>query len=236
MSLLNNSRSAPTIRKPEFIEIKLRRVDKYWLCWKLILLRTSLIFGRIVIIFLRNKVLNPIILSVLLYLIILVSRYFRTDPIFRHIEIILGVRYFLLLSVICLWLLAIVREGFLGPLHVIEMGETLVVYSKFKLFTVLYNVQHVSSNLERVLEGSAELLQLKYNAAVMVNLLFTAEMAADKLYCCEGWVETQLPNELWLWLLYTGTYVVTFKIYCFYGHFYTFKFTWIKCKFRPQRG
>ena len=83
---------------------------------------------------------NPIILSVLLYLIILVSRYFRTDPIFRHIEIILGVRYFLLLSVICLWLLAIVREGFLGPLHVIEMGETLVVYSKFKLFTVLYNV------------------------------------------------------------------------------------------------
>ena len=63
----------------------------------------------------------------------------------------------------------------------VEMRERLVVDSELKVFAMLHYVEHMRSDLERVLERSSELLGLKDKSAIAVYLFLAAEVTADEL-------------------------------------------------------
>jgi hypothetical protein len=61
------------------------------------------------------------------------------------------------------------------------VAETLVVYPQLELVPMLHNVEHVVPDVEGVLEGGAELLDLENHLVVSIDLLFPCQMRADKL-------------------------------------------------------
>ena len=78
-------------------------------------------------------------------------------------------------------LLAVVAECLPCLLHVVHVAETLVVYPQLELVPMLHNVEHVVPDVEGVLEGGAELLDLENHLVVPIDLLFPRQMRADKL-------------------------------------------------------
>ena len=75
------------------------------------------------------------------------------------------------------------------------MAEALVVYPQLELVPVLHDVEHVVPDVERVLEGRAELLDLEDQLGVSVHLLFPRQMRTDELDRHFFRVQAQLPGE-----------------------------------------
>ena len=75
------------------------------------------------------------------------------------------------------------------------MAEALVVDPQLKLVPVLHDVGHVVADVERVLEGGAEFLDLEDQLGVSVHLLFPRQMRADELDRYFFRVKAQLPGE-----------------------------------------
>ena len=59
----------------------------------------------------------------------------------------------------------------LGLLTVVSMLETVIVYSQLEVISMLYNVEHVVSDLKGVLEGCPESLSLEDEVAVFEDFL-----------------------------------------------------------------
>jgi hypothetical protein len=66
---------------------------------------------------------------------------------------------------------------------VVQMLKTLIVNSKLKLVTMLYNVQLMTTDFERVLERGPELLNLENASTISENLFLAAQIAAHKFDC-----------------------------------------------------
>ena len=75
------------------------------------------------------------------------------------------------------------------------MAEALVVYPQLELVAVLHDVEHVVPDVERVLEGGAELLDLEDQLGVSVHFLLPRQMRADELDRHFFRVQAQLPGE-----------------------------------------
>lgn len=75
------------------------------------------------------------------------------------------------------------------------MAEALVVYPQLELVPVLHDVEHVVPDVERVLEGGAELLDLEDQLGVSVHFLLPRQMRADELDRHFFRVQAQLPGE-----------------------------------------
>ena len=91
--------------------------------------------------------------------------------------------------------LALVAECLPRLLHVVHVAEALVVYPQLELVPVLHDVEHVVPDVERVLEGGAELLDLEDQLGVSVHLLLPRQMRADELDRHFFRVQAQLPGE-----------------------------------------
>ena len=91
--------------------------------------------------------------------------------------------------------LALVAECLPCLLHVVHVAEALVVYPQLELVPVLHDVEHVVPDVERVLEGRAELLDLEDQLGVSVHLLFPRQMRTDELDRHFFRVQAQLPGE-----------------------------------------
>jgi hypothetical protein len=75
------------------------------------------------------------------------------------------------------------------------VAEALVVDPQLKLVAVLHDVEHVVADVERVLEGGTEFLDLEDQLGVSVHLLFPRQMRADELDRHFFRVQAQLPGE-----------------------------------------
>ena len=76
------------------------------------------------------------------------------------------------------------------------MLEALIVNPQFVVVSVLYNVEHVVSYLERVLEIYAEFLHLIHHHSILENLFLSTQVATDQLYRCRIAIQTELPHIL----------------------------------------
>ena len=58
------------------------------------------------------------------------------------------------------------------------MAETLIVNAQLELVSMLHYVQHVVSDVERVLKGGSELLDLEDQLVVLVHFLLSGKVGA----------------------------------------------------------
>lgn len=94
------------------------------------------------------------------------------------------------------FLLSIVDKSSFGPILMVEVLEALVVNSQLKDFSVLDDVEHVVSNLKRVLERSPKLLDLKGELSIFKYLLLSTYVTANQFNGDQRRIQVKLPNEL----------------------------------------
>ena len=58
------------------------------------------------------------------------------------------------------------------------MAETLIVNAQLELVSMLHYVKHVVSDVERVLKGGSELLDLEDQLVVLVHFLLSGKVGA----------------------------------------------------------
>ena len=92
-------------------------------------------------------------------------------------------------------ILAVIAECLPCLLHVVHVAKALVIYSQLELVPVLHDVEHVVPDVEGVLEGGTELLDLENHLVVSIDLLFPCQMRADQLKGHFFRIETQSPGE-----------------------------------------
>ena len=77
-------------------------------------------------------------------------------------------------------ILPVIAECLPCPLHVVHVAEALVIYSQLELVPMLHDIEHVVPDVEEVLEGGAELLNLEYHLVVSIDLLLPGQMRTDE--------------------------------------------------------